>query len=141
MRKTEGRDAGAAQPVLSLLLGGLLALGIEMAVLLIGSVAVSKGILRVDAAPQITAAACLLGCLVGGCLAGKSWKSKRLLAGLAVGLICFVLILLLALVTGDGVELGAQALLELAACLVGGGLAGLLAGRSRKKKRLTARAR
>lgn len=136
MHKTEARQTGgAARATVALLVGGLLALGIELMVLLIGAMAVSKGILRVDAAPQITAAACLLGCLIGAWFTCARWQNRRLLAGLGTGLVCFVLILAVALLSGDGLEIGMQGLLELAACLVGGGLAGLLAGGRKKKHR------
>lgn len=136
MRKTEARQHdGGARKALMLLLGALLALGIELIVLLLGSVAVSAGILRTDTETQVTAAACLLGCFIGGSFACAHWDSKRLLAGLLSGLICFALILLVALILGDGLEIGTKGLIELAGCVVGGGLAGVLAGRKKKKKR------
>lgn len=134
MHRTEARGQSAATITVSLLLGSLLALGIELVILLIGAIAVSKGIFRSDASSQITAAACLVGCLAGGCFTGRSWQSKRLLAGIASGAICYILILMLALLTGGGVENGAQALMEMICCLVGGGLAGVLSGRKKKRK-------
>lgn len=136
MHKSEARQTGgAARLSLSLALGGLLALGIELVVLLLGAVAVSRGILRADTAPQITAVACLLGGLVGGSFACRRWPSKRLLAGLGTGCVCFVLILAVALLMGDSFEIGLQGLIELAACVVGGGLAGLFAGKGKKKRK------
>lgn len=136
MHKTETRQAGgAARLTLALALGGLLALGIELIVLLLGAVAVSRGILRPDASAQVTAAACLLGCLIGGSFACRSWPTRRLLVGLGTGCVCFVLILAVALLMGDNFEIGLQGLIELAACLVGGGLAGLLAGRGKKRRK------
>ena len=119
-------------------LGGLLALGVELVILLLGALAVSKGILKEDAAPQLTAAACVLGCLAGGLLACARWKSRRLLGGLATGAVCYLLILAVGLLMSDSLKLGAQALIELAGCLCGGALAGLLGG-GRKKKRPAAR--
>lgn len=136
MHKSETRQAGgAAQLTLALVLGGLLALGIELVVLLLGAVAVSKGILRADTAPQITAAACLFGCLIGGSFACRRWPTKRLLIGVGTGCVCFVLILAVALMMGDNFEIGIQGLIELAACVVGGGLAGLFAGKNKKKRK------
>lgn len=135
MRKTEaGKSEVGAQRALSLLLGALLALGIALIILLIGSVAVSAGILRADSSAQVTAAACLLGCLAGGGFTVSRWRSQRLIAGLLTGIFTFVLILILALINGR-IKFGAQALIELAACLVGGGLAGVLMGKRKKKKR------
>lgn len=137
MRKRESRQgSGPSQNVLALILGALLALGVELLLLLLGAVAVSSGILRADTTMQVTAAACLIGCFIGGSFACRSWKSHRLPAGLLTGVCCFALILLGALI-GGSLEFGTQALIELAGCAVGGGLAGLLAGRKKTKKRKT----
>lgn len=135
MRKAEAQGASAVEMTVSVALGGLLALGVELMVLLIGAAAVSNGILREDAASQLTAAACVLGCFAGGLLACARWRSRRLLAGLASGGVCYLLILAVGLLMSDGLELGVQALVELAGCLCGGALAGLLSGRGTRKKR------
>lgn len=135
MRKAEAQGFTAVQMVTAVALGGLLALGIELVVLLLGAVAVSNGILKEDAATQVTAAACVLGCLAGGLLACARWSSRRLLAGLATGAVCYLLILAVGLLMGDGFQLGVQALVELAGCLCGGAVAGLFSGRRGKKKR------
>ena len=141
MRKAEAQGTGAVQTVTAVMLGGLLALGVELMMLLLGAVAVSNGILKEDAAAQVTAAACVLGCLAGGVLACSRCGSKRLLAGLAVGAVCCLLILAVGLLMGDGLRLGAQALIELAGCLCGGAIAGMLCGGKAKKKRAPARKR
>ena len=134
MSKAEGQGTNAVQMATGVALGGLLALGVELVVLLLGALAVSKGILKEDAAAQVTAAACVLGCFVGGLLACARWKSRRLLGGLAVGAVCYVLVLAVGLLMSDELALGAQALIELAGCLCGGALAGLLKGGKRKKR-------
>ena len=141
MRKAEAQGSGAAQAVTAVMLGGLLALGVELTVLLLGAVAVSNGILKEDAAAQVTAAACVVGCLAGGLLACTRCGSRRLLAGLAVGAVCCLLILAVGLLMGDGLRLGAQALIELAGCLCGGAIAGVLCGGRSKKKRTSSRKR
>ena len=139
MRKAEAQGGGAALAVTAVMLGGLLALGVELMVLLLGAVAVSNGILKEDAAVQVTAAACVAGCLAGGLLACCRCDSRRLLAGLAVGGVCCLLIMAVGLLMGDGLRLGAQALIELAGCRCGGAIAGMLCGRKTKKKRASAR--
>ena len=138
MRKGEAQGANAAQMITAVALGGLLALGVELMILLLGALAVSNGVLKEDAAPQVTAAACVIGCFCGGLLACARWKSRRLLGGLAVGAVCYLLILAVGLLMSDGIALNAQALIELAGCLCGGALAGML-GSGRKKKRPAAR--
>lgn len=135
MRKTSPGEGGGLGPLPAVLLGGLLAVGVELVVLLLGAAAVSRGILKADCAPQLTAAACVAGCLAGGLFACRSWESKRLIAGAATGCLCFTLILGAALATGEGIELGSQAVIELAGCLLGGVLAGLASGRAGKKKK------
>ena len=134
MSKAEAQGANAVQMATGVLLGGLLALGIELMILLLGAVAVSNGILKIDAAPQLTAAACVLGCFGGGLLACARWKSRRVLGGLAAGVVCFLLILAVGMLMSDDLVLGSQALIELAGCLCGGALAGMLGGGRRKKR-------
>lgn len=136
MRKTETRQGrGIAQNIFALFWGALLALGVELIVLLLGSIAVSAGVLKADATAQVTAVACLIGCFIGGVFTCVRWGARRLPAGVLTGLMCFVLILIVALVSGSKPEIGAQALVELAGCVVGGGLAGILSVRGKKKKR------
>ena len=134
MGKAEVQGTNAVQMATGVVLGGLLALGVELMILLLGSLAVSNGILKEDAAPQLTAAACVLGCFGGGLLACARWKSKRLLGGLAAGAVCYLLILAVGLLMSDELVLGVQALVELAGCLCGGALAGMLGGGRRKKR-------
>ena len=134
MGKAEVQGTNAVQMATGVALGGLLALGVELMILLLGALAVSNGVLKEDAAPQVTAAACVIGCFCGGLLACARWKSRRLLGGLAVGAVCYLLILAVGLLMGDGFTFGLQALIELAGCLCGGAIAGVLSGGKRKKK-------
>ncbi len=138
MGRSESQGTNAVQMATGVALGGLLALGVELVILLLGALAVSRGILKETAAPQLTAAACVLGCFAGGLLACARWKSRRLLGGLAAGVVCYLLILAVGLLMNDSLELGSQALIELAGCLCGGALAGLL-GRGKRKKRVSNR--
>lgn len=135
MRKAE-HSKGGSHKLFTLLLGALLAFGIELVVLLLGAVAVSSGILREDVTMQTTAAACLLGCLLGGAFAAAQWDSRRLFAGLLTGLICYLFIIAIALISKGGIEFGTQALVELAGCLIGGGLAGVIGGRKKHKRQV-----
>lgn len=134
MGKTEVQGTNAVQMATGVALGGLLALGVELMILLLGSLAVSNGILKEDAAPQLTAAACVLGCFGGGLLACARWKSRRLLGGVITGVVCCLLILAVGLLMSDDLILGTQTLIELAGCLCGGALAGMLGGGKRKKR-------
>lgn len=135
MRKAEAQGASAVQMTAAMMLGGLLALGVELMILLLGAAAVSRGILRDDAAPQLTAAACVAGCFAGGLLTCTRWQSRRLLAGLATGGVCYLLLLAVGLLMSGGFELCSQALIELAGCLCGGAIAGMFSGRGKRKKK------
>ncbi len=106
MGKGETQGMNAVQMATGVALGGLLALGVELILLLLGAAAVSRGILKDSAAPQLTAAACVLGCFAGGLLACARWKSRRLLGGLAAGAVCYLLILAVGLLMSEALALG-----------------------------------
>ena len=134
MHKTEpGRSRG--QLVTALILGALLALGIALVVILLGSLAVSGGILKPDAGEQIAVASCVIGCFLGGRFACGRWSSKRIVAGLLTGVSCFLLILLISSLTDGDIKPGSQAVIECVGCLLGGGISGILAGGKKKKRR------
>lgn len=134
MRKTTpGEGRGLGRPT-ALALGSLLALGIELLVLLLGAVAISRGILKGDCAERLSAVACVVGCFLGGMFACRAWSRRRLPVGIGTGALCFALLLLLSLITGTRPVLNGRAAVKLAACLLGGALAGLLAAKSRTKK-------
>ena len=136
MHKSEVRQNDKnAKSMAALGLGVLLAFGVELMILLLGSVLVSAGILRPDSGMQVSAAACLIGCFAGGCFACGKWREARLLCGLLCGLLCFVVILLVALISTGSMKFGGEGLIELAACLIGGGLAGASARKKKSKKR------
>ena len=138
MRRTEKRKGeDSAKSAVALLLGVLFAFGVELIVLLLGSFLVSVEVFRPDAETQVTAAACLIGCFVGGSIACRKWKTGKLLCGLLVGLLCFALIFVIALVSSNNFELRGQGLIELAGCLIGGGIAGIIGRRKKTKKHKT----
>ena len=141
MRKGERQDSGTIQMAVGVLLGGLLALGVEIVILLFGAVAISNGIIKQDATLQLTAAACVVGGVIGGKLACAWWPVKKLLAGLTAGLVCFLLILMVGMLSGDGLTLGLQALIELTGCLCGGAISGLISGGKKRRKKGNRRSR
>ena len=141
MHKAEGRESGAARMMAGALLGGLLALGVELIVLLLGAYAISHGILKEDVSVQLTAAACVIGGIAGGWLTCSWWPSRRFLAGLSAGLICFLLIATIGLLWGEAFTVGIQALVEMAGCLCGGAISGLLFPSKKRKKKGGSRVR
>ena len=139
MRKSETQSANAVEKTIAVVLGGLIALGIAVLVLLAAAAAVSAGVLREDTAVQGTAAACIIGCFLGGLITCVKWGNCSLIAGLSAGAACFLLLLAVSLLISDGLELGLHALTELACCLCGGAAAGLLCGRKRHGKKAAVR--
>ena len=141
MHRSEDRGGKTAQMTVTLLLGGMLSLGIVLLVLLIGAAAVSGGVLKESMAPRITVIACVLGCLLGGFFVCCRCATGRFLAGAGTGAISFALILCVGFMMGDGPEMGMQALIELAACVCGGALAGFFSKKRKKGRRTAARAK
>lgn len=137
MHRSEMQSVGIVGATAALLLGGLLALGAALLLLVLGAAAISKGMLGKDMSVQITVIACMIGCLAGGRFSCRAFRTGRLLAGISTGAVCFILILAIGLLSGN-LEPGTQWFAELAACLCGGGVAGI-PGKRRKKKKAAAK--
>ena len=133
MHRSETQGGHVVKTTTTLLLGGVLALGVALLLLVLGAVAISNGILGKEMSTQITVIACVIGCLIGGRFSCHTFRAGRLLAGTSTGFVCFVLILTVGLLSGN-IEPGTQWFVELAACLCGGGAAGVLGKRRKKKK-------
>ena len=68
-----------------------------------------------------------LSCALGGFIAGKKMGSRRLLWGIASGLIYFAVLFILSLAVGSGLRGDMQGILTaLAACLGGGAVGAFL---------------
>ena len=80
-------------------------------------------------------ACCVIGALIGGMYAAGRIGRRTLLVGLGVGGVLFLLLLTAGLLAYDtaSVEQGGGGLL--CGCLCGGGLAGLLGGLGKKRRR------
>ena len=117
----------------ALLLGGLLALGAALLLVVLGAAAISNGILDKGMSAQITVIACVVGCMVGGGFSCRTCRTGRLLVGAGTGAVCYLLIFTIGLLSGD-IEPGPQWFVELVACLCGGGAVGVLKKRRKKKK-------
>lgn len=120
--------------LMEVLEGGVLALGVAMAVLMAAACLIRGGVLPFGQGSGAAMAACVFGGFAGGLFAVKRRCSAPLSVGLSVGVILFLLLLALGMAffgaaptlqTGGGVA---------GACLCGGGLAGVL-GRGGDKKR------
>ena len=130
MGRGERVQVSAWKKTAAILLGGLLALGAALLVLLVGAAAMAQGIVRQGAGAQVTAAACLAGGMVGGALPAMRWPARKLPAALGAGGVCSVLILLVGLMWG-GLEFHALWALQAVCCVCGAALVGLLFARQR----------
>lgn len=137
--KTKGKREEAESLWLAvmcgLLKGGALAFLVTVLALFLCSVAVSNRWLGQGAMDSAVIASCVLGTLAGGLLAVRRSRGKGLLAGLGVGLILFLLLLTAGTLFYQSAALENGGLGLLLSCGCGGGLAGLLGGKTKKKRR------
>lgn len=135
MRKNEEEQGAKLVKFMGgILLGGVLALLVCLAVLLICSAGISGGWISDRYMMQCTLAGCVLGSLSGGMFAVLRCRARTLLVGLGVGCVFFLLLLTIGLLFYPDMSVERQGLSLLCASLVGGVLAGFL-GRKPKKKR------
>lgn len=138
MRKT-GEEQGVRwlQIMTAVLLGGALSLVVCLVVLLLCAIGISNGWLGETSMAQLAIVACVLGGFCGGVLTVKRCGSRALLAGLAAGGACFLLLLaggLLFFPETVSIDRGGLGLLS--GCLCGGAAAGILCvGPKRKRRR------
>ena len=121
--------------MLDLLRGGALGTVVSVLALALLAVLVSGGVMNAAAGERAVVGACLLGGLAGGLFAAKRKKSGALLLGVGAGAVMFLLLLSMGTV-GYGTAPGAGEMGAIGgACLCGGGLAGVLMSRPKKRKR------
>ena len=139
MRKRERRqeDPGSQwiNAMCDLLKGGVLAGVVAILALLLCAGLVSAGLLRERWMEGTVLAVCVLGALSGGLYAARRIGRRTLLAGLGVGCVLFLLLLTAGLLAYDTASMEQGGTGILCACLCGGGIAGVLGGASKKKRR------
>ena len=118
-----------------LLKGGVLAGVAAIVALLLCAVLVSAGLLRERWMEGAVLAVCVLGALTGGMYAVRKIGSRTLLGGLGVGAVLFLLLLTAGLLAYDTASVEQGGVGILCACLCGGGIAGILGGGAKKKRR------
>ena len=118
-----------------LLKGGVAAGLTAILTLLLCAVLVSAGMLRERWMEGAVLASCVVGSWIGGLFAVRKIGARTLLVGLAVGGILFLLLLTAGLLAFETASIAHGGIGVLCACLCGGGLAGLLGGGAKKKRR------
>lgn len=118
-----------------MLKGGVLAGVVTILALLLCAVLVSAGMLRERWMEGAVLAVCVLGALSGGLHAARKIGRRTLLAGLGVGVVLFLLLLTAGFLAYDTASMEQGGTGILCACLCGGGIAGILSGTGKKKRR------
>ena len=118
-----------------LLKGGVAAGLVSIVSLLVCAVMVSAGVLRERWMEGAVLACCVLGAWVGGLFAARRIGARTLLVGLAVGGILFLLLLTAGLLAFETASIEHGGVGVLCACMCGGGIAGLMGGLRKKKRR------
>ena len=119
----------------STLLGGLIALGLSLAFLLLSAVTISRGMIAADLRYQLTVVSCVIGSFVGGVFAVRQCPARGLFVGLAVGAILFLLQLTLGLLLYQTLSIENGSLGLLFGALCGGAAAGILSTGGKKRPR------
>ena len=134
MRKTE-EDQGTMllRYGKSILLGGLIAFAVGLALLFLFAAGVSRGLLAEGLRYQLTVVSCVMGSFAGGILAVRSCPARSLFVGLAVGAVLFLIQLTLGLLLFEGIALESGGVGLLFGSLCGGAAAGILSGGGKKK--------
>ena len=136
MRKPE-EDQGAklVRAMTDVLLGGGLALVVCLVFLLICSVGISGGWVEEDLMYQLSVVGCVIGGFSGGIFAVRHSGARALIVGLASGGVFVLLVLPAGLLRSEDTSIDARELGLLSGALCGGGAAGILGTRPKKKKR------
>ena len=115
--------------------GGALAGAAAILTLLLCAGVVAAGLLRGRWMEGAVLAVCVLGAMTGGLYAARRIGKRTLLVGLGVGGVLFLLLLTAGLLAYDTASVDQGGVGLLSACLCGGGIAGVLGGASKKKRR------
>lgn len=134
MRKTE-EDQGTMllRYGKSILLGGLTAFAVSLALLLLFALGVSRGLLDEGLRYQLTVVSCVLGSFGGGILVVRNCPARSLFVGLAVGGVLFLIQLTLGLLLFEKFSLESGGVGLLFGALCGGAAAGILSGGGKRK--------
>lgn len=137
-RETKREQTAWLGPMLELVKGGVMAVGICIAVLLAAAALMYAGLLGRGAEESCVVAACLLGALIGGIYAVGHCGRAALLVGVGTGTVEWMILLAVGAVFFEGASGGGEVWSTACSCLCGGLLAGVLSavrGKGSKRKR------
>lgn len=125
----------------AVLIGGVAAFAVGVAVLFLAAFGVSRGMLDSGLRYQLTVVSCVLGSFAGGVFAVRNSPARGLFVGLAVGGVLFLLQLSLGLLLFEGFTLESGGVGLLFGDLCGGTAAGILSGGGKKRKNVRSKKR
>lgn len=134
-KQTQVQSAGWVEGMIDLLRGSVLGLGIALAVLAVTAVLISVGVISNTKTHSAVIAACLLGGVLGGMHGVKRRGTAPLPTGLGVGGGLFLLLAAVGMLVYNTAPTLHSGGAIACACLCGGGLAGVLGSKSKKKRR------
>ena len=117
----------------AVLLGGLSAFVVSLALLLLFAAGVSRGILEEGLRYQLTVVSCVLSSFTGGLLAVRKCPARSLFVGLVVGGVLFLIQITLGFLFFERISLESGGVGLLFGALCGGAAAGILSGGGKKK--------
>lgn len=133
-KRPETPEKARITELYELLKGGVLAGAIALLLLAMCALLMSAGILRERWMEGLVLLVCVLGAVVGGGVTVARVGERGLLTGVAVGIILSLVLLMVGVLVYDADPM-AGGLRVILACLCGGGIAGVLFGKPKKKRR------
>lgn len=138
MKKQDRRQEEPAQWIdgmCDLLKGGAIAGLTALLLLVVCAVSISFGLFGQQWMEGAVLAVCVIGVMTGGCYAVNRIRKHTLVVGLGVACILFLLLLAAGHMAYGSVSIEERGAGILCSCLCGGGIAGILTSRPRKKRK------
>lgn len=140
MKKTAGkRQEEQVNPWMGLMCalfkGGVLAFAVTLIILFLCAAAVSARWMSQTAMERAVIAVCVLGSLAGAAMAVRHDRELALVLGVGTGAMLFLLLLSAGVLLFEEAPVAQSGLGILCACLCGGGCAGILGRKTKKKRR------
>lgn len=134
-KKSEDRQPVWLTLALNVLWGGGTAFVVATVVLLAAAFLISAGALGDDRIGSAVIAACLLGSFTGGFVTVLRQQSVPIVSGVLVGVVLFLILLSAGLLLYGNDGAGDSGGSVFCGCICGGGLAGVLGSKPKKKRR------
>lgn len=119
--------------MVSLLLGGGVALLCAVLMLLAASAALSAGLISQSCQSQLVIGVVLFSAFFGGIVGKRGWEHKKLIAGVLSGVVFFLMLAVIGLLGYSGYNLMQYGIGNLISSVCGGAMAGMLNGKQGRR--------